>query len=338
MGRRPPRLVWGGVLRRTDLGSRSPDAWPLLQPRRANSASEVLPAPFRNGTNLADDRYHLALSLLDALTDHAPVPPPTPYSPHLAANRSTALDRLQARLDGTITGAVLTRVRTVARAVASTRGALNLLVGRGGGGRRRPPVPAGTGAIDAETTVRYLVERLRYAIEQLGGIRSASRPGRPGAPSGREGDPDRRAGEPAGGGWKAKLEAATLKGDVVLTSDEVRDAWEEVLAVAESAADAGSADALLLLGDLYLVRLPVPPLAIFLASARLTRPTWSGPIGAPRAERPVSNRTRGARSSITRTRPSCTARATRSTSSATCTAVTTAAPWADSKETDNRAA
>ncbi|GAA5878161.1 hypothetical protein JCM3774_004315 [Rhodotorula dairenensis] len=219
-------------------------------PRQAGQAS----ASARNATDSADDLYRLALSLLDALTAHAPLPPPTPYSPHLAAKRSTAVDRFQTRLEGTVTGAVLKRVRTVVGAVASTFGGGNLLAGGGAGhtGRRRHSAHNGGGggaaAATAETTARYLVERLKYAIERLGGERSRS--GRRATPPGQDGDPT-RPGETVGG-WKAKLEAAALRADVVLTSDEVREAWDEVMTVAEAATAAGSADALLLLGDIYL--------------------------------------------------------------------------------------
>lgn len=188
----------------------------------------------RNGTNSADDLYNLALSLLDSLTAHSPLPPPTPYSIHLAPN-ATGIDRIQARLEGTVTGSVLQRVRTVAGKVASTSG--NLL-GRRSAHRKET------------TTVQYLIERLKYAIEHLGAKSSRRTSGQTDAAA---------TGETGGGaatpGWKEKLQTSALKGNVVLTPDELREAWREVIAIAEEAAAAGSSDALSLLGDLYLVSL-----------------------------------------------------------------------------------
>ena len=188
----------------------------------------------RNGTDSADDLYNLALSLLDSLTAHSPLPPPTPYSIHLAPN-ATGIDRIQARLEGTVTGSVLQRVRTVAGKVASMSG--NLL-GRRSAHRKEM------------TTVQYMIERLKYAIEHLGAKSSRSTSGQTDAAA---------TGETGGGaatpGWKEKLQTSALKANVVLTPDELREAWREVIAIAEEAAAAGSSDALSLLGDLYLVSL-----------------------------------------------------------------------------------
>ncbi|TKA54602.1 hypothetical protein B0A53_03009 [Rhodotorula sp. CCFEE 5036] len=201
----------------------------------AGSTSDNDDSASRNGTNSADDLYNLALSLLDSLTAHSPLPPPTPYSIHLAPN-ATGIDRLQARLEGTVTGSVLQRVRTVAGAVASTS---SHLLGRKPAHRKETTT----------TTVQFLIERLKYAIEHLGATSSRRTSGR--TPATGEG-----GGEGGGGaatpGWKEKLQASALRGDVVLTPDELREAWREVIKIAGEAAAAGSSDALLLLGDLYL--------------------------------------------------------------------------------------
>lgn len=214
------------------------------QPLQHGEAPDLPSVQPRNGTDSADDLYNLALSLLDSLAAHSPPPPPTPYSIHLAPN-ATGIDRIQARLEGTVTGSVLKRVRTVAGAVASTSG--NLL------GRRKPALRSET-----TTTVQYLIERLKYAIEQLGAKSTSGRTNQ--ASTGERGG--------ATPGWKEKLRASALKGDVVLTPDELREAWREVIAIAEEAAAAGSSDALLLLGDLYLVSLRRFPAALSFRSAR----------------------------------------------------------------------
>jgi hypothetical protein len=211
----------------------------LKQPLQPSQPPDWLSVQSLNGTNSADDLYNLALSLLDSLTAHSPLPPPTPYSIHLAPN-ATGIDRLQARLEGTVTGSVLQRVRTVAGAVASTS---SHLLGRKPAHRKETTT----------TTVQFLIERLKYAIEHLGATSSRRTSGR--TPATGEG-----GGEGGGGaatpGWKEKLQASALRGDVVLTPDELREAWREVIKIAGEAAAAGSSDALLLLGDLYLVSSP----------------------------------------------------------------------------------
>lgn len=56
-------------------------------------------------------------------------------------------------------------------------------------------------------------------------------------------------------GWQAKLEAASglRSSHVMLDQEEVGQAMNEVLRLARQAAEAGSAEAWLLLGDLHLV-------------------------------------------------------------------------------------
>ncbi|GAA5980248.1 hypothetical protein JCM10908_001587 [Rhodotorula pacifica] len=216
---------------RDPTGSPSDDA-----PSLADTASEVLPTQSRNASEAANDLYQLALSLLDSLTAHSPLPPPTPYSFHLAANAS-GFDRIQARLDGKVTGSVLKRARKVAGAVASTGGSL---LGRKQQQHHRSDT----------TTVQYLIERLKYAIEQLGARSGTAGRAQKASSGGARAGGKEREGKLSG--WKEKLQASALKGDVVLTWGEVQEAWTEVLALAEEAAAAGSAEALLLLGDIYL--------------------------------------------------------------------------------------
>lgn len=59
-------------------------------------------------------------------------------------------------------------------------------------------------------------------------------------------------------GWRGKLEAMNgLKGgSAILDEDEVEQAMEDVLRLARQAAESGSAEAWILLGDLHLVRSP----------------------------------------------------------------------------------
>ncbi|GAA5863624.1 hypothetical protein JCM1840_000083 [Sporobolomyces johnsonii] len=178
----------------------------------------------------ASDLHALALSLLDALTAHSPPNPPTSYAPHLSrssrsslSSLSSLLDSLESTLGSTTTGAALRGVR---------KGASYLYAGDSG--KRKAP-----GARD--WSVRGAVRALKHAVEAFAMDKPSSR-GKGGTGT---------VGEGAQG-WKKRLEMAQIKGGVVLADDEVEEGMKEVVRLAKEAAEKGSAEAWVLLGDLYL--------------------------------------------------------------------------------------
>ncbi|GAA5955010.1 hypothetical protein JCM21900_002759 [Sporobolomyces salmonicolor] len=192
------------------------------QRRRPSFAPDATPSSLS-----ASDVHALALSLLDALTAHSPPNPPTSYAPHLSrssrSSLSALLDSLESTLGSTTTGAALRGVR---------RGASYLYAGDSG--KRKA-----SGARD--WSIRGAVRGLKHAVEAFAVDKPSSR-GKKGTSTVEEGAQ----------GWKKRLEMAQIKGGIVLTDAEVEEGMKEVVRLATEAGEKGSAEAWVLLGDLYL--------------------------------------------------------------------------------------
>lgn len=251
-GRPRQTLCWTAMPR---LGSHA-DSLLLL-------SSQPLVVHFASGGPASpnhDHLYQLAVSLLDSLTAHSPPAPPTAYSPHLAptlassANAvSVALDKLQAKLNGTVTGAAFSRTRAVVGRVGQVASGFVSSVSssrspRGGAAARKSG-----GGSNTENLLRAVVAQIKAVLGT-----GATTPARGGSASqaGR-GDQSTSAAS-SGSSWKDRIgAAAALKGEyVVLSDEEIAEGWREVVDLAQKAAEAGSVDALVLLGNLYLVGRP----------------------------------------------------------------------------------
>ncbi|BGP12880.1 hypothetical protein JCM10213_005166 [Rhodosporidiobolus nylandii] len=168
--------------------------------------------------------YSLSLSLLDTLTAHSlpSSPSPDPLAPQpTASSTSFYLDSLESRLEGTATGAVLRVVRKGAGYLYSGDEAKR----KKKGGR--------------DWSVGGVVRALSGAVKSF----AVDKPRAVVRTSGRQKDV---------GGWKERLRSSGLKGGVVLDEDETREGMLEVVELARQAGEKGSAEAWLLLGDLYL--------------------------------------------------------------------------------------
>lgn len=189
-----------------------------------NSLSQsVKPLVFSSTSNKAapsaSDLYHLSVSLLTSLTSHAPPPPPTAFTPLRHSSSSTPLlDALEAKLG-----------RTGGSAVRAARTVVNLVSGRSKARKGR------------DLSVTGVLGTLRNVVvdhSPLGKVAKKVKAGRKGAE-----------------GWRQKLETVSRsKGSsAALDESETEQAMEEVLRLARQAADSGSAEAWVLLGDLHLV-------------------------------------------------------------------------------------
>lgn len=186
---------------------------PVKQLVFSSTSSKATPSP--------SDLYHLSVSLLASLTSHAAPPPPTSFTPFLQPSSSTPLlDLLESKLGPTSSSAV--------RAVRSSVGYLY------GGASARGAVQGGRdwsvkGAVNGVTSLV-----LDYVTPSKRQTRKAA--------SGAE-------------GWRSKLEAlGGLKGGSgMLDEAEVEEGMEEVVSLAYRAAEAGSAEAWVLLANLHLV-------------------------------------------------------------------------------------
>lgn len=177
----------------------------------------------------ASDLYHLAVSLLDSLTAHSSPAPPSSYTPLLRQSSYTPfLDYLEGHL-GATTGSAL----------RASRSALSCLYA-GSDSKRRKASPSG----GRDWSVRGAVNGLKRLVTDYAALSKPARAGRHRGPN----------------GWRAKLEAASglRAGDVVLDDGEVKEAMAEVTRLARQAAEAGSAEAWVLLGDLHLVSRDAP--------------------------------------------------------------------------------
>ncbi|GAA5988858.1 hypothetical protein JCM11641_005045 [Rhodosporidiobolus odoratus] len=174
----------------------------------------------------ASDLYSLALSLLDTLTALSVPSLPAPYPPALqptASSTSFYLDSLESRLSGSTPGAVVYAVRRATSVVFSGDASKR----KAKGGR--------------DWSVGGAVKALRGAVR--GFVVAQPRPLRQGS------NKDSKSPKK---GWKEKLQRSALKGGIVLDEEETVEGMLEVVELARQAGEKGSAEAWLLLGDIYL--------------------------------------------------------------------------------------
>lgn len=170
-------------------------------------------------TQSPSDLYALSLSLLTTLTSHASPPPPTTYTPLLQPSSYTPfLDLLESNL-GSTAGQT---IRAVRKAVGYVYGGSNAKSAAGGG---------------RDWSVRGAVNSLKRALTDFAPL-----------PTSKKMRGGRVKGEK---GWREKLASMGTNG--VLAKEEVEEGMKEVLKLARDAGEKGSAEAWVLLGDLYLV-------------------------------------------------------------------------------------
>ena len=176
----------------------------------------------------ASDSYHLAVSLLDSITAHS--------SPLTPATHATQQSTVQIPSQSRIYNWIESRLGSnTAKVVGTTKSALSYLYAGSDSSRRQR-----SDKNKRDWSLRSAVTGFKKLVTNYAALSRQAIPGR-----------TRQSPK----GWQAKLEAASglRAGDVVLEESEVDEAMQQVVRLARQAAEAGSPEAWVLLGDLHMV-------------------------------------------------------------------------------------